>query len=163
MRYNLYVPSERAVHDIWPGSAIVGEERDGMVMTHYEGGQAENVKTFEDRILHAAGRRKERYPTSAQRGWDLEDIQLVGTVLYDDVMRIWVIDQIMDEAALRGWIGEDEPIVIGGSDGLIVDAGSRLFAQLPPHEQTRIQAMRLPMVALCAEAIASARRRTGGT
>lgn len=156
--YTLYVPAPGATHDIWQGSAIVGEERDGIVHTHYEGGGALNVQTLEQKINQAAGRRRERYPTSAQRAWMDGDALAVGTVGFDETMRHWVITELTDESALRAWVGQDQDIVVGGSATLIQECGGRIMGQLPMHEQTRIIAMRLPMTAMCAEAISALRR-----
>jgi hypothetical protein len=160
--YGLYVPAEHAPHDVRPRSAIVGERSGDMIDTHYEGGgSSENVKTFEHRINHAAGRRRERYPTIARRSWEVDDLIRVGTVAYDDAMRHWVITRITDVDALRGWVGEDEPLVENGSDALTEEVGSRAFSQLTPMEQGRIMSMRLPMTALCAEVIDTIRRKNG--
>jgi len=151
--YLLLVPAKGVVHDVRAGSAIVGDERDGMVDTHYEGGGASNVTTLEHRIHHAAGRRREKYPTIARRSWRRDEVVVVGTVRYDPGMRHWTLGSITDEVALRLWVGPDEPLVVGGSDGLLLEQGGRALATLPHGEQARIMAMRLPPVATCAEAI----------
>lgn len=161
MRYNLYVPALSTVHDVRPGSAIVGELRGHLVDAHHEGGGATNVTTLEHRIHHAASRRFYAYPTSARRAWEIDDLVDVGTVTYDETMRHWVIETVTDETSLRRWV-PDEEIVIGGSPLLIVETGGRLFGQLPQAEQRRIIAMELPTPAACAESIAAMRRLGGG-
>lgn len=158
-QYRLYVPAADTKHNVRPGSAIVGDPGDGMIHTHYEGGgHSSNITTFEHRINQAAGRRIQRYPTSAQRGWNREDLIDVGAVSYDQTMMHWIIQEISDEKALRDWVGPDEPLVPEGSDQLIEEIGARHFSRLPVEDQARIMAMRLPMTALCAEVIATQRR-----
>lgn len=158
--YTLYVPADGAIHDIRRGSAILGGIQHGMVTTHYEGGGASNVQTFEEKVNQAAGRRSERYPTSALRGWHGDDVVEVGTVVFDEAMRHWVIGTLTDEASLREWVGPAEDIVPGGSDRLIESRGGSVFSQLSQVEQARIVAMRLPMTAMCAEAISTMRRKS---
>lgn len=156
--YRLYVPREGVVHDVRPGSAIVGEPQGDGIDTHYEGGgDASNITTLEHRIHHAAGRRRQRYPTIARRTWAPDELVDVGSVAYDGAMRHWVIGEITDEAALVAWAPGEQPVV-GGTQSLIVEVGGRLFGGLPVSEQRRIMAMDLPMAAACAEVIATRRR-----
>lgn len=158
MQYTLYVPAAGAIHDIRPGSAIVGEIRGDMIETHYEGGGASNVQTFEDRIHQAAGRRMTRYPTSALRAWPADELVVVGTVAYSNALRHWYVADVSDRQALDAWLDGREDVVVGGSDALYQNEGSRRFADLPAREQVRIAAMRLPPAALGAEIIAAMER-----
>jgi hypothetical protein len=155
--YRLYVPREGVVHDVRPGSAIVGEPRDDGIDTHYEGGGASNVTTLEHRIHHAAGRRRQRYPTSARRTWARSELLDVGSVVYDGAMRHWVVGELTDQAALEAWAPDDPPVA-GGTPSLFAEVGGRLFGSLPESEKRRIMAMDLPMPAACAEVVATRRR-----
>lgn len=149
--YTIYVPNAGAVHDIRPGSAIVGETAEGYVSTHYEGGGASNVQTFEEKITHAAGRRKERYPTSAMRGWPENELHVVGHVAWDESLQAWIVTSIDDENALRQWIGESDDVAVGGGTKHLQECAGRLFGRLSPVGQQRIIAMRLPPEALTRE------------
>jgi hypothetical protein len=68
----IYVPAKEAtrVLGIDPGSGIVGttELHDGYLTLYYEGNRynAVNMRRFEERIYHAAGRMFEGYPTIAR-------------------------------------------------------------------------------------------------
>lgn len=141
--YELFVPAPGVIHDIRPRSAIVGELEQELAMTHYEGGGASNVQTFEEKINHAAGRRKERYPTVAQRGWRKEEIVAVGRVTWDETLRHWVISEITDEQALRNWVGDLEPLVVGGSPALRQHCAGRQFGKLTASQQMSIIARRM--------------------
>lgn len=154
MTYTLYVPAPGALHDIRPGSAIVGERNGDWIETHYEGGGASNVQTYEQRINQAAGRRMARYPTSAMRAWPADQLMPVGTVAYSDALRHWHVATIEDGDALRRWLGGEE-VAPGPSDALYENEGARRFADLPAREQARIAAMRLPPAALGAEIVAA--------
>jgi len=160
MRYDLYVPAATASHDIRPGSAIIGERRGDMIDTHYEGGGAANVQTYEERIHQAAGRRSTNYPTSARRAWDPDDLVQVGTIAYSNGLRHWVVESITDEHAMRAWIGEDDTVAPGGSDALFANEGGRRFGDLSRADQLRIASMRLPPAALGAEIVAIIDRMT---
>jgi hypothetical protein len=160
MTYNLYVPAEGVRHNIILGSAIVGEEdEEGWVHTHYEGGGASNVQTFEEKITHAAGRRSERYPTSALRSWEKEDLVLVGTVKKDDQLRHWVIESITNELALRNWVGPDQDLVCGGSDKLYVEKGGFLVSKMPIMEQSLLLSSKMTLVDKCKQAVDYFRRK----
>ncbi len=158
--YRLYVPAEGVKHDVRKGSAIVGDSGEHHIMTHYEGGGADNVKTFEQKIHHAAGRREQRYPTIAIRAWRHEELNDVGSVRYDEIMRHWVIDEITQMETLRQWVGPDETLVSGGSDPLIIEQGGFLFAKMPAVEQAMLLATATPLVDKCREAIAFHARRS---
>lgn len=158
MEYNLYVPAPGVQHDILPRSAIVGEEHGDRIETHYEGGRASNIQNFEDRIQHAAGRRIERYPTIALRAWRKGELVRVGTVTRDEILKVWIISEIVDEPALRHWIGDEDPAAEGGSDQLHYDAAGRQFSKLRPHEQAKIIGRRLSARQLSREVVEALRR-----
>lgn len=159
MTYNLYVPAPGVKHDILPQSAIVGEERGDYIETHYEGGRASNVQSYEDRIQHAAGRRIERYPTSALRAWKKDELIKVGTVTRDENLKVWLISEIIDEPALRSWIGDQDRAAEGGSDHLHIEAAGRLFSKLAPMDQARIISRKLSARQLSGEVISAFQRR----
>lgn len=160
MEYNLYVPAPGVAHDIWPKSAIVGEEREDYVETHYEGGHACNVQSYEDRIQHAAGRRIERYPTSALRAWKKDELIKVGTVTRDEDLKVWIISEIINEAAMREWIGNEDKAAEGGSDHLHIEAAGRLFSKLSPIDQARIMSQKLNGRQLSEKIVSALQRRT---
>lgn len=128
IEYRLYVPAPSTITYIDPGSAIVGETSGGMVDVHFERGGADNVRTFEDRITHAAGRRAQSYPTTARGTYPAEQLVDVGSVRYDGVMRRWIIASIERPSALKQWA--PEPHVVGGSDALRNDAAGMVYGRL---------------------------------
>lgn len=83
---DVYLPIDQAVHDhIDRGSGIVGSVWDnpsgGRIVIDYEGGRyhQSNIKTFADRVYHAAGRHSERYPTAARMSVEADSLVKVGT------------------------------------------------------------------------------------
>lgn len=155
MTFKIYVPADGVKHDVKTGSAIVGEEKGGMIDTHFEGGGASNVQTYEQKLHQAAGRRAQNYPTSARRSWNATDLKEVGSAQYSEGLRHWIVHEISDETSFRSWIGSNDKVTPGGSDELLVAEGTRRFSNLPVQEQARISTMRLPMEALCAEIVRS--------
>lgn len=126
--YRLYVPDPDVFTTIRRGSAIVGERRLDRIEVDYEGGgRSSNVRTFEDFITHAAGRRSQRYPTVARSGFHADDLTDVGEVRYDGVLREWVISDIQNVDVLEAWA--PGPHVIGGSPELITRAIGRMFSR----------------------------------
>lgn len=99
-------PDSDLRHFIDEGAAICGgaERGDGRVEIDFESNRygAENMKTYEDKLLHAADRHVTRYPTVARRLVGLSDVIAVGT--YDVEGQILYITQ---EKHLLGWTGED--------------------------------------------------------
>lgn len=128
IEYRLYVPAPGATTLIDGGSAIVGERRGDLVDVHYERGGADNVRTFEDRLTHAAGRRAQRYPTSARSVHPAADLIDVGSVRYDGTLRRWVIASVDDPAALCAW--SPGPHEAGGSETLRREAAGALYGRL---------------------------------
>jgi hypothetical protein len=89
MDATIYIPTEAAGTrlQIAPGSGIVGLSRDnGGVLLYFEGNlhNAENLRTYEERLACAAGRLFTRYPTVAKILLSREDVEreliAVGTI-----------------------------------------------------------------------------------
>jgi hypothetical protein len=99
----VYVPTEQAQRRLGlaPGSAVVGVARSGGFHIHFEGNLygAENLKTWEERVVCAAGRLFRRYPTVAQAYLtDLAGLVAVGVVT--DSYEI----QLTDTEAVRTYL-----------------------------------------------------------
>jgi len=157
-RYRLYVPAPGVDTHIDAGSAIVGDIRDGMHDVHYERGGASNVRTFEERIIHAAGRRAHRYPTVARSLLPATDLVDVGSVAYDPVLRHWFIEEILDEAALEAWT--PGPHVVGGSPAMRAESAGRLYSRLNASGMTGV-AMEMAAGMPMADAVAAVAARPG--
>lgn len=88
-----------------PGSAIVGMLKEGSerVLVHFEGNRygAENLKRFDERVEHAAGRLIQNYPTIAKASLAVTDLAAVGT--YDSESRAILV---YDSETLARWAGE---------------------------------------------------------
>lgn len=85
--FDVYVPilGSPGARLIEPGSGIVGTIEGNDVTLDYEGGRhADNIVTFADRVMHAAGRHAERYPTVARALVPLESAIRVGTYDYHE-------------------------------------------------------------------------------
>ena len=156
-RYEIYIPTEGTRHDVCRGSAIVGVEHDGLIHTHIEGGGASNVRTFEERLNQAAGRRASGYPTSAIRSWASGDVVNVGTARYDPAMRHWVVGRLVDLAALTDWLDGEEPPAEGGTDALRRERAGSRFMDLPTADRLRIAAASLTQDAMVAEILSRLR------
>lgn len=107
-QFDLYVPAANANTGIDPGSAIVapvterGKER---IFVHFEGNRfgAENMRRYDERCLHAAGRAATRYPTIARASIGADNLVFVGT--YDLVkMAVMTLD---NPEPLQAWIGTE--------------------------------------------------------
>lgn len=101
---SLYVPNidSGVNHLIDPRSGIVGVPTvEGHVLIYYEGNRFgyANVRTWADRVLVAAGRCIERYPTVARRVVASESLLHVGSIDYDS-KRIF----IDNSEALAHWL-----------------------------------------------------------
>ena len=108
--YGLYVPVEGERTSIQPASAIVGDLKGDTVHVHYEGSKR---MSFDERIIHAAGRRQQSYPTIAQSWLPAERLVRVGSVERSDHLKTWIVTEITDAATLEKWAGTLP--VIGGS------------------------------------------------
>jgi hypothetical protein len=135
--YRLYVPAAGATTGIDDGSAIVGEPEGDRIGVDFErGGNAVNVQTFEEKILHAAGRRAQRYPTIARRSYPASDLVEVDAVRYDGALRRWVIADIYELDTLEAWA--PGPHHIGGSPALLSEAAGIGYSQLSSNERLRV-------------------------
>jgi hypothetical protein len=103
MLLTVYVPAGEDTHGIDPGSAIVGSRIEGAdaLLIDYEGGRFGQMgfEVFENRLLHAAGRHVQRYPTRARQRVDPRAFRAVGT--YDSDTR--ELD-VGDPEALEAWV-----------------------------------------------------------
>lgn len=106
---NVYVPAPGAkmlASLLDPGSAIAGIElQGGDVLIYYEGGRYGQVgfDRYETRLLHAAGRLVQRYPTVARSVEAADDLVCVGTY---DVETCEL--RIENAEPLARWIGDGE-------------------------------------------------------
>jgi hypothetical protein len=70
MKLNVVIPrpGSNASVRIRQAAGIVMYERNGALLIDYEGNlyDAENLRTYEQRLMHAAGRAKDQYPTVAR-------------------------------------------------------------------------------------------------
>lgn len=104
MIVNVYTPTPGSLScaSIHEGSGIVGTPLggSGRVLIDFEGNLygAENMRTYEERLLHAADRHRTRYPTMARMAVRVAELHLVGT--YDTDTRTLLVT---DEAALAAW------------------------------------------------------------
>ena len=116
MQVTIYIPkpNSAASRHILPGSAVVGQpapSADGMVLCYFEGAQygQSGMRAFADRLMYAAGRWRDRYPTVAMGGFSSEDLTEVGTYDADR----FIVTAISDAAALTAWSGEPLDAIIG--------------------------------------------------
>lgn len=111
----VYVPAQNSELQsiIEPASGIVGSpvetEEGTQIRIDYEGNlySADNIKTFGDRVQHAAGRHGEGdqppYPTVARQVVDRQALIPVGR--YDSEQGEVLVE---DRQALREWLGLDK-------------------------------------------------------
>jgi hypothetical protein len=119
--FTLYVPKEGSSlqKSLARGSAIVADASydthqrlgGGMVIVHYEGNiyGAENLKEYPERVLSAAGRLRERYPTSAMQGAYLKELIVIGSFHYPTRGLL-----IENREALQAWLGDGPGPLSGG-------------------------------------------------
>lgn len=113
---SIFVPTPglRVTVRIAPRSGIVGTyyPNDQRVLIDYEGNLygASNIKTYADRLRHAAGRHTERYPTVARRFVTTIDVIQIGTFDYGTgeieimnpvLLAEWLEVPLVDPAELR--------------------------------------------------------------
>ena len=109
-RLFIFVPGSD-LDGIDAGSAIVSIDGDAvpddLITVDYESNRDgySNLTGFRDRLLHAAGRHIERYPTRARAQVPRSALVNVGFADYEDG-RI-VTFRITDRGALRAWIGDE--------------------------------------------------------
>lgn len=83
-----------------PGPIVASILGKGLVTIDYEGGLYDNMTSYADKLLHAAGRHVERYPTVARQFVPEDLVLAVGT--YDTETRELVVD---DSEKLGSWLG----------------------------------------------------------
>lgn len=125
--YALIVPTGAAASVVAPGSAVVGRAVDGGYDCRYEGA-VHFPMAWEDRIIHAAGRLHENYPTSASAYMGEDDCVVVGTVGRDPHTGDWVVLDVTAADALRTWRGGDETDP-GASDDQRRRAAGRMLSR----------------------------------
>jgi len=108
LQLNVYIPvNPEALTRIKKGSAIVanGQPRDGLVLAYYEGNLygADNLHRFEEKLLHAAGRLVEKYPTVACSMLEVDQLLKVGTYDYSK-QRFQAMPETL--SALKEWLKE---------------------------------------------------------
>lgn len=108
--FDLYVPASADNLGIDAASAIVAavSQRDKeRVLIYYEGGRfgGQEMKRYEVRALHAAGRASVAYPTIAKSSVERDRLIRVGSI--DLASRR--VTQIDEPALLQAWLGS-EPV-----------------------------------------------------
>lgn len=104
---NVYVPAGEDFFGIYPGSAVVGFDRASRLCeVYFEGGlyNAGYFADFSNRLLHAAGRCIQHYPTVARLSLPREALQLVGT--YEPETQALDVD---DRETLDAWVSLWKP------------------------------------------------------
>jgi hypothetical protein len=106
----LYVPATEETFGIKPGSAIVGtlhvpgNHGPERLTVDFEGGvhNPAYFSNFANRVLHAAGRHVQRYPTVARMSLEAEHLRPVASYDADS----WTIVDLYDEPALMAWVAQ---------------------------------------------------------
>jgi hypothetical protein len=106
MRLPVYIPKLAALATIQPGAGIVGGQRvayPGKLLIDYEDNRAgaDNIRTYADRLAHAADRHLTGYPTSNRLLADPDDLLQVGTF---DTHTGMV--EVSNSEALEAWLAE---------------------------------------------------------
>lgn len=107
--HTLYVPKPGKAFGIEPGSAILASaDQDASqerVLVYYEGNLlgAENMRTFAERALHAAGRQVVRYPTVAKMAMLKADLIEVGRYHYPSQRVV----ELTNIPALVNWVPDE--------------------------------------------------------
>lgn len=99
-------PGTPAGGRIDPGSGVVtADATTERVQVYYEGNRygAENLRTFEARVFHAAGRLASRYPTVACGVYDRADFAVVGTCTFSADWRLRDL-VVTDAPRLAEWM-----------------------------------------------------------
>jgi hypothetical protein len=124
MHLDVYVPKLAALPAIQSGAGIIGSPRadhPDKLLIDYEDNRAEaiNIRTYADRVLHAADRHLTGSPTSKRLLVDADDLLRVGT--FDT--RSGVVE-VSDSQALESWLADEE--------GAIPDLETQTRVTLPP-------------------------------
>lgn len=104
--YRILVPKAGTnKHDLASGSAVVAEQIGETHILHYEGNVygACNLNHYEQKLLNAAGRKAEAYPTSAMLG-------LTNSELEEDFVEVGVFDydECISNLRNRQFTGESD-------------------------------------------------------
>lgn len=108
----IYVPAEGTQLELEPGAAIVGtpSDDDESVLIDYQGkGGDRPLQQFErfiDRVRYAAGRHRDRYPTTTRRLVPARQLAAVGR--YDEREQVIYIDGSEAKRRLAAWLDLDE-------------------------------------------------------
>ena len=123
----VYIPTGASIID--PGSGIVGRNFAGShpwhgIEVYFEGNRfgSSNIKTFADRVYHAADRMVTNYPTVARAVMPVADLERVGTF---DGQRVSLVSDGGALTRLARWIGAGE---VDGQ--CFIPDSSRLEAEL---------------------------------
>jgi len=126
MLFRVYVPSNPASTRIDAGSGIVSTDPPaatdgGRIAVDYEGNRygSSSMRTWADRIHHAAGRCATRYPTIARAVLPADALTRVGS--YDDQNGHITLDTTPDGRSdtlelVSAWLGLDRDEVAGELD-----------------------------------------------
>ena len=124
MRLNVYVPKPDRLPQIQPGAGIIGTDRHDnpmRILVDYEDNRsaAVNIRTYADRLAHAADRHLTGYPTSNRLLADPDDLLLVGT--FDPNTGVV---QPSNSEALEAWLADEH--------GAIPDLQTQTRPTFPP-------------------------------
>lgn len=105
--YHVLVPKDGtpAAQQIMPGSGIVCADLSGpQVEVYYEGNRygTSALRSFEAKLLHAAGRLQARYPTIAMGVWARSQFEVVGKYSVSEDWRDCRLE-VTNGEALRLW------------------------------------------------------------
>ncbi len=123
MHLDVYVPKLAALPAIQLGAGIIGSPRadyPGKLLIDYEDNRVEaiDIRTYADRVRHAADRHLAGSPTSKRLLVDADDLLPVGT--FDT--RSGVVE-VSDSQALESWLADEE--------GAIPDLETQTHVTLP--------------------------------
>ncbi len=131
---SLYAPVPEKLEHILGRSAICGLPEEQHLRLAYEGGRYSEID-FVEKLQIAAWRLSDRAPSVAVAHAHPEDVREIALVVYDPVLRGWVIEEIRDEQTALDWLGEVP--VTGGTEeqkrraaGLIMSGGSNTAAMM---------------------------------
>lgn len=106
MKFSVFVPLKGTYLSdlVAAGSAIIKARSigDNRVLVYYEGNVygAENINRFEDKCMVAAGRAKDRYPTTAMTATALSELIDIG--IYDLESNTFELDETYHDV-FRDW------------------------------------------------------------
>lgn len=106
--FDIYVPNAPNTFGIDPASAIVAgvsQRGNETLQVYFEGNRfgAENMKRFDERCLHAAGRAATRYQTIAKAALPASELLHVG--VYDLLLK--EIVEVIAPLPLQAWVGNE--------------------------------------------------------